>query len=68
MKTGCERHTKFKSSGPWCPICTEAESDALLEHAMTLLGKYFLDAEGYELVAHIRAHLARHGDIPSDGK
>jgi hypothetical protein len=67
MKTGCELHTTFKASAPWCPVCFQTETDALLEKALETLGKFWHDAEGYELMAHIRAHLARHNDIKSHG-
>ena len=69
MKTGCDRHPKFKST-PWCPICQDAETDALLEQALELLGKFWHDPDGYELMAHIRAYLARRndGDQERNGK
>lgn len=60
MRTGCELHRKFRSSGPWCPVCLSEETDKLLQQALDTLGQYWLDSDGYELMAHIRAHLARH--------
>lgn len=53
-------HREFESSGPWCPICQESETDYLLTKAEEILCQYFLDSEGWELVALIRAHIKRH--------
>lgn len=65
LKTGCEIHRNFRSSAPWCPVCVQNETDDLLQRSMDTLGQYFLDSDGWELVAHIRAHLARRstGDV-----